>query len=96
MSINVVTANHLLATSETNITDGGEKIIRHVTRDVREADIFAQGTSRQVHWADVFKCIVARTKEEKIMVRENIMERTVTVWILMPFNAECRMDSARL
>ena len=69
MSINVVTGDRLLATSVTNITDGGEKIIRHVTRDIKEADIFYQGSTKQLQWADVFKCIVAGIKEEKIRVR---------------------------
>ena len=69
MSINVVTGDRLLATSVTNITADGEKIVRHVTRDIGEADIFSRGSSRQLQWADIFKCIVAGIKEEKIRVR---------------------------
>lgn len=68
MSINIVTFDSLLATSSTNITDGGEKVIRNVTRDTREADLFTKGSIRHVKRFDVFQYIIAAAKEDKIKV----------------------------
>lgn len=68
MSINVVTNERLLATFVTKVRDGGEKVIRQITRDVREADIVALGSSKELHFADVFKCIVAAIREDKVKV----------------------------
>lgn len=70
MSFNVMSNNdRLSATSVTNVTATGEKVIRQITRDVREPDILTQGNNKELPFADVFKCITAAIKEEKIKVQ---------------------------
>jgi hypothetical protein len=68
MSMNVMSNERLSATSVTNVTATGEKVIRHITRDVREPDIVAQGNNKELPFADVFKCITAAIRDEKIKV----------------------------
>jgi hypothetical protein len=60
--------DRLSATSVTNVTATGEKVIRQITRDVREPDILTQGNNKELPFADVFKCITAAMKDEKIKV----------------------------
>ena len=47
--------------------DGGE-IVRHIARDMQVPEIIARGTSNQLHWPEVYKCIVVALKTDNVKI----------------------------